>query len=248
MSSVKTPAPGSMRPASPLSSASSVAPPSSVAATVIPPVRAMSRSARLDEIRDAASDFVCAESSMEGASLGLGALFSAFGCRAAMAHLLDESASEFAVVAALGEGASAQVLGRHHTSDWALAATVHSKRPVLLSYSEYAPEPTARHAAFGAPKKVLLVPAISADERVLGVIELVDTKGVIALDKETVSTLIAFGERLGSLLESKGIRLGNLLGPQRIPSLVDVVIPQASDISRLTLPDCDFEEDLDQAV
>jgi hypothetical protein len=172
----------------------------------------MSRSARLDEIRDAASDFVCAESAMEGASLGLGALFGAFGCRAAMAHLLDESAAEFAVVAALGEGASAHVLSRNHMSDWALSAAAHSKRPVLLSYSEYSPEPPARHAAFGVAKKVLLVPAVSPDQRVLGVIELVDTKGVLALDKETVSTLVAFGERLGALIGSKGIRLGNLLG------------------------------------
>lgn len=257
----KAVAPSVARPASPASVAPasaaprsvappSVAPPSSMAApTFVPPARAMSRSARLDEIRDAASDFVCAESAMEGASLGLGALFGAFGCRAAMAHLLDESAAEFAVVAALGEGASAHVLSRNHMSDWALSAAAHSKRPVLLSYSEYSPEPPARHAAFGVAKKVLLVPAVSPDQRVLGVIELVDTKGVLALDKETVSTLVAFGERLGALIGSKGIRLGNLLGPQRsLPSLVDVMIPMAEDISRLTLPDCDLEDDLDQAV
>ncbi len=213
---IVTPVPAMMPVTQFVSPAPSVAPPPA-ACTPSPrvslsdPSRA-SLSDPMDVLFDAAYDLCFLQTAVEGAHHCMTSAFRAVGGRAALVHLLDVHTGEFVTVAALGDGADAQILARHEDDDWLLSAAVFKGKPITMEYGgEVSSRPLPRHSSLGSPTNVVVVPVIGWG-RALAVLEIVDASEAMLAGGRGENALAYLAQRFAEFLGEREIVLAPAVG------------------------------------
>ena len=172
----------------------------------------------LDAVIDALRTLTCS-GPVEAATVCLAACVRAIPVRAALVHLLDARTGDLVVVYAHGDAARRLLL--HHTAvgDATFVDAIAKRAPRVFNYG--GPEgraPLARHATFGNVWSVLVAPVME-DDRVLGLVELVDPLDGSAFDDDAVSALRYATSHLGEILGAYDGAIGNVIsadGPDLI--------------------------------
>jgi GAF domain-containing protein len=135
-------------------------------------------------------------------------------CLAGIVHLYDADARAFVIVYARGPRAERLVLKCTPENDELLARAWRERRGVVVEYDgeggANAKSPTERHAFFGDPWSVLVVPVIHGG-RVLGAIELVDPIDGAPFGEAAENALKYIAEHYGTFVADRGIALKNLV-------------------------------------
>jgi GAF domain-containing protein len=132
-------------------------------------------------------------------------------CLAGIVHLYDADAGAFVIVYARGPRAERLVLKCTPDNDELLARAWREKKAIVVEYDgDAAKPPSERHAFFGDPWSVLVVPVVHGG-RVLGMIELVDPLDGAPFGEAAENALKYIAEHYGAFVADRGIALKNLV-------------------------------------
>jgi hypothetical protein len=202
-------------PPAPPSRSSSVPPPLPERArvSVSAPVPRESVPDATDILFEAMHELSFFETAVEGGSFCLVTALRAVPCLAGIVHLFHAETREYVAVYAQGPRSERVLLTRRPDNDPLLARAGLKRAPVVVEYGvDGAPPVAERHALFGDPWNVLVVPVVHGG-RVLAAIELVDPIDGAPFGDVAVSALRYVAEKYGEFLAERGVVLGSVVPP-----------------------------------
>ena len=168
----------------------------------------------IDVLFDVMEDLDSAETAVEAGAVCLASLVRAIPSHAGIVHLFDPDAHELVAVYAMGPRSERLVLTRTEDSDFLISAAIRKHEPIVTSYGKNgtAPRPPDRHFLLDAKKDVIVCPVIDGT-RLLGVIELVDSKRPRGFDKPSEHAMQYVADRYAGFLAEHGVVINNVVPP-----------------------------------
>lgn len=179
---------------------------------VPPRAPALSRPSATELLFESMGDLPLFETPLEAASFCLNEIMRVMRGRAALVHLLDMPTGDFVCICAMGSRASS-LLGSRVTDDWMIEGAASRGAPLAMEYEgEASASPRPRHAFFGDPWNVIVVPVLLRG-RCVAVIELVDAVDDSALSTDGLHALGYVAERLSAFLAERTLVVPHVIAP-----------------------------------